>query len=103
MRVNITSGIANKIIATPTFNSSLKVYPNPANDKVTIEYSSEQTGTYTLQLSDLKGRILQKNYRNNLKGITKITFDLSAYSKGIYVLELMDAKANIQITKLIKQ
>jgi hypothetical protein len=103
LHVIVSTAMADKLTTISNHSSSFKVYPNPANDQVAIEYTSEQTGNYTLQLSDLKGRVLQKKQGINLKGVTKISFDLSAYVKGVYVLQMTDAKGKMVSAKLVKQ
>ncbi len=103
LHVTIIAAMANKLTTTSKQSSSFKVYPNPANDQVTIEYTSAQTGNYTLQLTDMKGRVLQKKQGVNLKGVTRISLGLSAYGKGVYVLQLTDAEGKIVYAKLVKQ
>jgi len=82
-----------------TFNSSLKIYPNPTATQVTLDFSdfSEITG-YSLKIVDGAAKIVYD------KLLTKKieTIDLSSWSgKGIYFVTVTDAKGNLIDTKKI--
>ena len=62
---------------------SLKVYPNPASEKLWVEIP--EPGLKDLVVTDITGRILliRQLTTENLIGL-----DLSAFSKGIYLVTL---------------
>jgi glucose/arabinose dehydrogenase len=78
-------------------NNSIKIYPNPFNDFITIE--SIDTLDLFIQINDLSGRnCLNKRINSNLQRI-----DVSSLVKGIYIVSLNDSAGNILLTqKLIK-
>jgi hypothetical protein len=67
-----------------TFN----VYPNPANDLVTIAFSSDNTASYSLQLFDMTGRIIKTDVDNARIGENTHTMGLDGIAKGVYIIEL---------------
>lgn len=64
--------------------NDLKVYPNPAKDKINIVHDNLNIGSYTLY--DIQGRIIsQQNAINN----TKHTINLSGFNNGMYILSII--------------
>lgn len=60
----------------------LKVFPNPARDKLTISFGD--CGTYHISLTDLMGRILLSTQREE----KDLTIDLSEFKRGVYILQV---------------
>jgi hypothetical protein len=76
-------------------HSDIKVFPNPTNDKISIEFISQNT---LLSIYDTKGLLLlQKSLIQE-----KSDIDLSKLSKGIYILKLSNSD-NVFVTKIIKE
>jgi len=75
----------------------IKTFPNPANDKITIEVP-EQSTKGVLSLQDLNGReFLQKTVTNRSTMI-----DISALPNGVYLLRLINNK-QVMVGKIIKE
>jgi len=88
---------ANKIVSVDEIenNKSLKLYPIPVTDYLTIESS---VTIKILQLFDFQGRLIRKIEINS--GIYKL--DMSSYSPGIYQIQLITQGGNT-VHKIIKQ
>ena len=63
----------------------LRVYPNPAKDKASIENLSDFKSSWDLRLHDLSGKILLSV--DNITG-SRYELDCSKFSKGLYFLEI---------------
>jgi hypothetical protein len=87
--------VGNNSVAVTTNNISVKVYPNPATDKVII---SAPAGEMNAMLTDATGKILYQQKCNNSSN--EIT--VSQYASGMYYLILQDAKGNKWIEKITK-
>ncbi len=66
---------------TPNFEKRLSVYPNPSNDKLTIENKTKEA--FNLSLIDNTGKYI---YRKTLNG--KSDVDVSKFNAGIYFLKI---------------
>lgn len=78
--------------------NELKIWPNPANDRITIEGSVEQLKGATVVLYDIAGKaILQVNNADNFS--SNWTIPLNNLSSGVYFLKFKNAGA--QMTKKI--
>jgi hypothetical protein len=67
---------------------NLKVYPNPTENKLTIEFS----GDFTYEITDTKGRIIEKG-----EGNTTSTINTSNYTSGVYFVKLVSETVNTTI------
>ncbi|MCP1994696.1 S8 family serine peptidase [Flavobacterium sp. HSC-61S13] len=78
--------------------NELKIWPNPANDRITIEGSVEQLKGATVVLYDIAGKaILQVNNADTFS--SNWTIPLNNLSSGVYFLKFKNAGA--QMTKKI--
>lgn len=71
-----------------TFSHPIFVYPNPANDKLTIV--SDGIKIQQLGIYDISGQQIQKIDINN----EQTTIDVSILSRGIYFIHVMTEKGN---------
>ncbi|MCH8318194.1 MAG: T9SS type A sorting domain-containing protein [Bacteroidetes bacterium] len=63
---------------------NINVYPNPVNEFVTINISSEKQIQLTVELKDLKGKILVTKIING----NNLQIDLSQFANSIYFLKI---------------
>jgi len=89
---SVTTGIQD----VPPDLKAIMVYPNPANDKITIECAGNQS--LNLSVYNIVGEILLQKELN--KSINEI--DISSLSKGVYLIKITDASETVQ-QKLIKE
>lgn len=75
---------------------SLNIYPNPANDKVFINFTDKQV--VKMQVYNMIGECVLQRELNSFKN----EIDISTLSKGIYIIEISNTKGTIQ-KKFIKE
>lgn len=66
--------------------NKFKIYPNPANENVTITIDHNLIA-YTINLRDISGRIIYTENTNTRSN----TIDISQVSKGLYFVELVNS------------
>ncbi|MBN8640969.1 MAG: T9SS type A sorting domain-containing protein [Flavobacteriales bacterium] len=83
-------------LANPTFeaDAAIEVYPNPANNFVTI---SSQLDSYDLNVTDLTGKVV---LQQSLSGIEN-SVDVSSLSSGVYLFNINsdNKKETIKVIK----
>jgi len=93
---------ANQITAVFEAGSQndIYVYPNPTENKVTIDLQTSEIKNINIELFDLSGKmVFMKFYRTNI-----INLDLNDFESGTYILKLKDENGNIVRTeKIIKE
>jgi N-acetylneuraminic acid mutarotase len=82
-------------------NESIKVYPNPSQDFITIEISEEDLHAkeLTCQLCDINGKVLKS--KNILT--TCETLDISGEAAAIYFVRILEGENVVSVFKRIKQ
>ncbi|MCY7292532.1 MAG: T9SS type A sorting domain-containing protein, partial [Ferruginibacter sp.] len=74
-----------------TIENNFELFPNPAEDLISVGLMIGHEGNYTLTATDVTGRItlLADQYLN--EGEQVIPIDLSGIAKGIYVMKVSSA------------
>ena len=72
----------------------IKIFPNPANNKITIEYPQE----FDIEIDDLNGRQIGYYQQNK----TNLIIDLNGYPNGVYFLKIITDHKTL-VEKIIKQ
>jgi PKD repeat protein len=85
--ITISSLRSNASLVLPAEDASqaVKVYPNPAFDKVQVEWGT-QAGIKTVEVLDLNGRLLQTVTFN--ESVNAGTVDLSSCTEGLYLIRV---------------
>jgi len=75
-------------------NSELNCYPNPASDKITIQYLNSDAKTTNYYINDLSGKMLiQKTVPVVANKNNQIEVSTASLPSGIYLLQLSDGAA----------
>lgn len=93
----LASEVENKL------HGSIKVYPNPFEDKLTIS-TQGQLGKVVITLTDVVGRVyMEKSCQ--LSDQEEVSLDLSALplKAGIHLLKLQTADGQTQVNKVVKK
>lgn len=83
--------------------SVLLVYPNPAKDNLTLEYTSARSGKVTVQLIDTKGAVLLSKVFAVVAGKNQQNINVSNLSQGMYLLKYVDSDGTVSFSKFIRQ
>lgn len=89
VNVTVTTGVNDAAI-----ENSLSIFPNPANDVVTVSATLTKVDDVTITIYDVTGRVI---YSNELSDVATINnkIDVSTFAKGTYVLEVSTTEENI--------
>lgn len=67
---------------------SFNIFPNPVNDILSINFDLSQTQNIAIELTDLTGKLLIENQKQNINGKSTLQIDLSTFESGVYVLNI---------------
>ena len=89
--------------SAPDLESSMNMiaYPNPAHDKLNVQFNRDQAGSYSLQLMDLTGRMMLNQANAAQQGNNLVELDLGNYAKGVYMLALTTGDGNRQVLRIV--
>ncbi len=95
------SDIADKSLTTN--GQTMKVYPNPATDRVNVEvYFSNSTSNASIQLMDMSGRVVQVVETEVVSGSNTMSLDIQNLSTGMYTVLVYENGSLIHTNKLKK-
>jgi hypothetical protein len=89
------SAVEEEITLEPA-TGLMNLYPNPANDKVMLDYLATQAGQVEVTVFDGMGRAVLRTQLAVSPGATTLGLPLSGLSKGVYVLNLVDGDQQYQ-------
>ena len=82
---------------------TLKVFPNPANDQISIRVDLNTSENVEINLIDVVGSQVDNVYKGNMQaGANIVEYEISNLPSGIYFLQLKGA-ASTKTMKLIKK
>ncbi len=80
---------------------SLKVYPNPAKEKVTIDFEKNLSGNVTIEILDISGRTIRNLSVSDFNN-TKLNVNLNGLATGTYLVSVTTKDEKFS-TRIIKQ
>ncbi|MCH8330073.1 MAG: T9SS type A sorting domain-containing protein [Bacteroidetes bacterium] len=93
-------GVRSVTIKKQTGND-LIIYPLPANDLVTLEFSSTVKGPAEILIFDIAGKQIMNESVELVKGFNELQLELSLLSRGIYQITLQNQQIQLR-AKLIR-
>lgn len=84
----------SEIVKGSPFLEDLKVYPNPTENILFIEFISTETSAISYQLYDAASRMIINKYDYQRKGINKFSIDLTSFAAGTYFLIIKNDVGN---------
>lgn len=81
-----------------------RVFPNPTNNTLYVDYQSALNSTITLRVLNSIGQEMLNNKIVVVKGNQQFKLDVSSFAKGVYILNIQDTGSgkNLQ-TKFVKE
>jgi len=77
-------------------------YPNPANNTVTVNYTTTRNGKYIFEITSASGNVVLRKETNAIPGTNRITLDISRFFKGVYFINIIKpdmTRERIQLNK----
>lgn len=98
-RIAAEEAVAEQAVLTLT----LKAYPNPVQDVVTVEVLSRVAGMATFEVLDVTGRARQSRKQELVEGLNEVKFGLGTLPTGIYLIRAVDALGQQGVVRVSKQ
>lgn len=82
--------------------SDLKLFPNPADNQITLRFNLENKSDCTVRIYHLLGRgVFERRYVGLEAGVQDLTMDVSGLSAGVYML-MLDQGQGVQALRFVK-
>ena len=100
--VKFYTGLATNVKKIETSVVQLKCYPNPAGDKLTIEYRINRPVELKISIVDQAGKVFKSVSEKTLsKGDYNLELDVSGLSTGVWFIEVESSER--EVIKFIKK
>ena len=101
--LTVTSGVSVNEIEQQ--EADINVFPNPAEETVTIEFDKTTDGWILIRVTDIQGREIQKLYSGSIgKGKNSFSFNAASLSSGNYQVTISDGGGTVIASKkFVKQ
>jgi hypothetical protein len=105
MYYSIPTSVSNLVKGKGNGNSSLRLYPNPASEKVTFDYTLEKSANVKISVYNLSNQLV-KSYMNNEPhgaGSYSRSFDVSDLSTGVYFVRMTTGTTSKTVKVVVKR
>ncbi len=104
--VNISASYQSPMVTSvandPSLPDDVSVYPNPANDVISVSFADHSNGAIEINVYDLLGNIVFKNKRDARSGIcSTMVIPVSDLADGTYFVEVISSEKQ-QVKKIVK-
>lgn len=83
-------------------NASVRVYPNPASDIISLDFELQERGQIKIQLFDLQGKPVKLLYEDTPRTLAnRLSFNRGALSAGQYILSISQQDEILHTEKII--
>jgi hypothetical protein len=90
IRLSVQSRIAN-------------IYPQPANDKLNVQYHSFNEGSVKIIITDINGKTVMQESRNMNAGVQSIVVNIGKLNSGMYLVSITDKEYQKSLQRFIKE
>jgi hypothetical protein len=80
----------------------IHVYPNPANDKVTLQFNMNKQSDLEIRIVDLNGRTVFFDQKKDAKGEMLFEYDVNNFNPGMYFIHL-NTNEGLSVQRLVVQ
>jgi phosphatidylserine/phosphatidylglycerophosphate/cardiolipin synthase-like enzyme len=81
-------------IATGSFSREVKLYPNPAQDNLTLELSAGKAAQASVSIFGMDGKVVMQEQHQLFSGSTQLRLDISSLTAGVYMLQINTAEGS---------
>ncbi len=97
INIDVNAGIDNV-----NFNSSVQLFPNPANENATLTFTLSGSKNLNISILDILGRtIYEKNKENYVEGMNTISLSTGNFEAGVYFVNIKGEEINITKSLII--
>ncbi|MBL0102930.1 MAG: T9SS type A sorting domain-containing protein [Bacteroidetes bacterium] len=79
------------------------VYPNPSSGEIVVTFPMMSTEKYSIQITDLSGRVMQSQSNLQGNGPQKIGMNLNTLASGVYFCTISNSNGHLFSSKVVKQ
>lgn len=93
--INLYSGAPSNTLVLGLEEQTIEgmvVYPNPAQDEISVKYNTLTAGTYQVSIVDMAGKTVQNHTIQSASGENVVLMDIYSLSSGKYNIKIQGAE-----------
>jgi len=98
--VDVGTSSINQMLTQP--DEMIKIFPNPANNQINIQYNLKEKSNISIKLKDISGKEISSNYFVENLGLYESNVSLQNLNSGIYYFEFI-INNTLKVIKFIKE
>jgi hypothetical protein len=99
--ISLTANFQNLTTINEMYLADLKVFPNPAQTELWVEFSNPESKNINIQLANLQGQIVDQKSIDE-QGKVQASFNVSGLHPGVYLLLIKGDKWNVARKVVVK-
>lgn len=100
----VVVGQKKQELAQPEMDKLKPIYPNPANNNVTVPYNAATGGAGELRVTDMKGNTQLVLPVKLAQGMNTLDVNVSSLAKGLYLITVIEGAGKpARVYKMVKQ
>lgn len=100
----VVSGTNNVGINQVNIMRGFNMYPNPAQQNITVDFILDNKSDVTIQIIDITGRIvLENNFENLIEGRNSVNMNISEIKNGFYFIKTESINSSVTSRLLISK
>lgn len=90
-------------IEAPELLQTLRAYPNPAEDRIRVEYTLQQSSSVELRVSNMMGQQVIGQVTQQATGLHQVDLNLQELPQGMYFLQILTDNELAGTLRLLKK
>jgi hypothetical protein len=82
--------------------TDLNAYPNPTNDVLNVDFSTDINQDYVITLTDATGRVAFSESNTATQGLNNLKIDVKGLTSGLYMLNFLMGDSNQTIRVFVE-
>lgn len=98
----IANGTTQLHIDKLNTDMAIQIYPNPANNMITLQLDNITEGVARFEITDISGKIIKSFNKSLNEGYNEVTLDIQSLSNGMHFIKVKDSGNHEAVVKMSK-
>jgi hypothetical protein len=97
--VNLLCRVEEEILVAGKMN----LFPNPSTGKITLEFTANEDGLFTMDILDLLGKRILREEIAAKEGLNRKEINLGSFASGVYLMTLRSESGHSETVRMMME